>query len=645
MSTKKSKLLLLMISMSLTVAVGLAQDPASHPAAAISAGSDPAVNNDPAAANVPVVTSDPTVTTDRIETTDPVDTVDPATTTAPAPTTKAPAAPAGTRAKPGAPAAAVAPPPPAPDSGLTMSQVVDRIIQREAMVARKMKDFHPLVETYLQQLQPDQELAFTPAGDQYFLGKLYLGTQVTDRSLLDQGSKAWAVPRAIRNLYSVKYLPAGFAQMLLVDGAFERKNYDFEYVRREFLGDVRCLVFDVTPKPKSVGTFSGRIWVEDQDYNVVRFNGTYGPSTPTKMYFHFDSWRENIGPGLWLPAYVYSEESDMRYLKGLRKLRFKGQTRIWGYNVGKSSQQNELTSLIVESDQVRDTVDTANGLSPVRALRAWERQAEDNVIQRLEKAGLLAPDGEVNKILETVATNLEVTNNLSIEPEVRARVLLTSPLESFTIGHTIVLSRGLIDVLPDEASLAMIIAHELAHIALGHRLDTKYSFNDRMLFDDEKTLQRVDVKRDEREENEADKKAAEFLQNSPYKDKLANAGLFLKAVAQRAPELSHLLKSHMGNSMTDDSKVLRMTSLMQSAPQLEMNRVDQIAALPLGGRVKVDGWTGRIELVKAPPVPLLSAREKMPFEVTPVYLYLTRQTTTAPNGATAAAAPPTPAKQ
>src|SRR5262249_24345592 len=154
-------------------------------------------------------------------------------------------------------------------------------------------------------------------------------------------------------------------------------------------------------------------------------------------------------------------------------LRFKGQTRLWGYNVGKSGAQNELTSLSVESDQVKDSLDDAGRTSPVSAFRAWERQAEDNVIQRLEKAALLAPDGEVNRVLETVATNREVTNSLDIQPEVRARVLLTSPLESFTIGHTIVLSRGLIDVLPDEASLAMIIAHELAHISLGHRLDTK----------------------------------------------------------------------------------------------------------------------------------------------------------------------------
>jgi hypothetical protein len=416
--------------------------------------------------------------------------------------------------------------------------------------------------------------------------------------------------------------------MLVVNGHFDKKDYNIEYVRREFIGEVRTMVFDVTPKKGTLGTFRGRIWAEDKDYNVVRFNGTYGPSTSTKMYFHFDSWREYMGDGQWLPAYVYTEESDMGYLASARHLRFKGQTRLWGYNAGKSSSQNELTALLVESDEVKDHVEDAEGTSPVYALRAWERQAEDNVIQRLEKAALLAPDGEVNKVLETVVTNLEVTNNLDIQPEVRARVLLTSPLESFTIGHTIVLSRGLIDVLPDEASLAMVIAHELAHIALGHRLDTKYAFNDRMLFEDPEAFQKVHLTRDPKEEIDADKKAAELLKNSPYKDKLGNAGLFLEAVDARAGQLHNLLMPHIGNTMVKGSQVQRMAGLKQGAPKLEMTKVDQIAALPLGGRVRVDPWSARIELVKSKPLALLSAREKMPFEVTPIYLYLTRQTGT-----------------
>jgi len=72
----------------------------------------------------------------------------------------------------------------------------------------------------------------------------------------------------------------------------------------------------------------------------------------------------------------------------------------------------------------------------------------------------------VDKVLETVVNNLEVTNNLDIQPENPLRVILTSTLESFTIGHTIVFSRGLVDVLPDEASLAAMVAHEVSHVVL-----------------------------------------------------------------------------------------------------------------------------------------------------------------------------------
>jgi hypothetical protein len=515
---------------------------------------------------------------------------------------------------------------PAPSNDAAVSQILDRIIGREAVLSAKMRTLHPLVETYLQSLDKDDDLAFRPVSDQYFIGKLDFNAEEKNHSLLKGESVPNKITGKISQLYSVKYLPGGFAQMLVVDGHFDKKNYQFEYVRREFLGQIRTLVFDVMPRKGSEGTFKGRIWVEDQEYNIVRFNGTYGPSTATKMYFHFDSWREFMGPGLWLPAYVYTEESNMGYLVGTRHLRFKGQTRLWGYNAGKSNAENELTALLVESDQVKDKIEDAEGTSPVYALRAWERQAEDNVIQRLQKAALMAPDGEVNKVLETVINNLEVTNNLNIEPEVRARVLLTSPLESFTIGHTIVLSRGLVDVLPDEASLAMIISHELAHIALGHRIDTMYAFSDRMLFEDPQAFQKIHLHRDEKEEMDADKKAAEFLKNSPYKDKLANAGLFLEAVDARARQLNNLLESHIGNAMVKGSQIQRMASLKQGAPKLEMAKIDQIAALPLGGRIRVDPWTAKIELVKAKPVPLLSAREKMPFEVTPVFIYLTRQT-------------------
>jgi len=66
------------------------------------------------------------------------------------------------------------------------------------------------------------------------------------------------------------------------------------------------------------------------------------------------------------------------------------------------------------------------------------------------------------------------------------------------------------------------------------------------------------------------------------------------------------------------------SALASLGPALQTDKVDQVAALPLGSRVKVNPWDDRVELLKAKPVSLSSAREKMPFEVTPFLLYLTR---------------------
>jgi hypothetical protein len=512
----------------------------------------------------------------------------------------------------------------------SFDQVVDRIVAREKAFNDEMHQMHPLVETYIQTMRSDHEVGLVPAGDQYFLGRLDLTDGVKDRAFLDDSPNRKGLFGKLSGVYATHFIPRGFAQMAVLDDNIQRQNYDFTFIRREFLGEIRCLVIDLQPRKGSgTGRFIGRIWVEDRDYNVVRFNGTYGPAPRFARYLHFDSWRLNLRPGIWIPAFVYSEESGMR--NGLKNdFQFKAQTRLWGYDL-KHQHNEEFTQILVDApDSVHDQSEANQDATPVESSRLWERHAEDNVIERLQKVGLVAPEGDVDKILQTVANNLIVTNNLNIEPEVRTRVLLTMPLESFTVGHTIVLSRGLLDVLPDESSLAMVIAHELSHIALGHLLDTKVAFNDRMFFADENTFDRLDFTRNPEDEEAADKKALELLDNSPYKNKLQSAALFLKALQMRAPDLKNLIRSHLGNSLAD-AKTIRMSALMNSAPQLEMRRTDQVAALPLGGRIKLDPWTTRVELVKAKPVALTSPREKMPFEVTPFFPYLTRYSNAGPD--------------
>lgn len=548
---------------------------------------------------------------------------DPASSAPPPATSSAsPAAPAN--ATPAAPSTETPSAPPA----VSFNDVMDRVVQKEHLFLAQMRHMRPLVETYLQDLKTGKDGRAEPAKDQYYLGRLDMSDGPEDTSFVGQPGFGHRMVNKLTGLYSVQFLPLGFAQMVVLDTDFQKRYYNFNFVRREFLGEVRCLVIDVEPREDSGnGRFKGRIWVEDQDYNIVRFNGTYtSPHTKNDFFFHFDSWRLNMRPGMWLPAYVYSEESGMKGGIG-QSLHFRAQTRLWGYDLKGLSKNSEFTQIFVDSpDSVKDQSDVAADATPVVAERMWERQAEDNAVERLTRIGLLAPAGGVDKVLQTVVNNLLVTNNIDLQADVRCRVLLTSPLESFTIGHTIVISRGLLDVLPDEASLAVILADELSHIVLGHPFDTKLAFNDRMFFPDEKSFKRLDFKHRAGDEEAADAKALELLKNSPYKDKLGSAGLFLKAVQQEAPNLPNLIRPRLGNGLAN-GKSIRMSALLAAAPQLDAQRTDQIAALPLGGRIKLDPWSDQVELAKAKPVALASAKEKMPFEITPFFPFLTRYST------------------
>jgi hypothetical protein len=498
---------------------------------------------------------------------------------------------------------------------------VERIFGQEAKLADTMHTFTPLVETYIQRLKPDIDVVTVPDKDRYFLGRLVLTNVGTKDQPFTDHNKLRFFSRVLDRMdsfYRINYKHIGFMQTLLLNDHFDKDHYDLKYVRQQFLGEVRTLVYDVIPRAHADETrFQGRIWVEDQDYNIVRINGTYGPNTETKYYFHFDSWRVNMQQGMWLPAYVYTEEVDAQR-DSTRKLAMKGQTRLWAYDMKHSGQQSEFTTMEVEANDVTDKSSRGtNEIAPVQSQHMWEREAEDNVLDRMEKAGILAPEGEVSKVLQTVVSNLEITNNLNIDPEVRCRVLLTTPLESFTVGNTIVISRGLLDVLPDESSLAAILARELGHIALGHRMNTKYSFSDRMLFPDERVFRQIDLVQNPGDEISADEKGLQLLENSPYKDKLASAGLFLKALENRSLELTWLVSPHFGNRLTKESAI-RNASIKQ-APPLQAWNIAQVPALPLGSRIKLNPWDDRLEMMKSKPVALHSARDKMSFEVTPMY--------------------------
>jgi hypothetical protein len=505
---------------------------------------------------------------------------------------------------------------------LTPEQIalIDKASFQEKFLVKVIQQHTPLVQTYIQHMKTDPQLGDVPVSDEYLLGRVDFGGTFVDHLYEKRAKKKGMLSGSKRfidrmtSMFKLQLSPNGFMDMMFIDTVdFDRKHYDFAYVRKEFLGEIKTSVFDVQPQTsKGQGRFIGRIWVDDEGGNVVRFTGTFSSGDRREVYFHFDSWRGNVQPDVWLPVAVYVQDQD-----------FRGQTQFWGYGLKlptAGSGDNEHVTV----EDASDVSDNGQDVSPLQAQRQWENQTEQNVLDRLISAGLIANSSEFDQVLETVTNNLVIGNKLDLVNPVHCRVMLTSTLESIAIGNTIILSKGLVDVLPDEANLAAVLSFQLAHIVLGHPINTRYAFSDRLLFPDESTLERIAMNHSEKENQEAAAKAVELFKNSIYKDKLDSVGLFLEQLTGAEHQLPSLLTTRLGDSMLRPDGQPWLADLGKGAPPLKVGDLQQIAALPLGSHLRVDPWSDTVFQLQVKAQPILSASDKMPFQVTPIYYRLAR---------------------
>ncbi len=548
-----------------------------------------------------------------------------------------------------------------PGVKLTPNQnaLVDKAILREKSVIKILKERAPLVETYIQNMRPDPILLQVPESDQHYLGRVefnkVIGDQTFDTTDKKKGffKSSTSFLTGLSGSLHLQFKESGFVQMLLMDSKdFDRQHYSFTYVRNDFLGTIPTAVFDVTPSggKKAEGRFFGRIWVETHTGNVVRFNGDFaGSDKEYQEFFHFDSWRTNVQPDLWLPTSVYIEESDPK--SKTSTLKFKAINHIWGYVLKVPVAEAENTSLEVVG--AVDESQNAPDVSPLGAQRAFIKQAEDNVIERLFRAGLLAAPSDFDKTLEDIANNLLAYNNITLGAPIHCRTLMTEPLESLSVGNTLIFSKSLLDTTAvvtqdgdqQVGNLYAIVAFQLAHVITGHRLDTKYAFNDRLLFPDNSTFKRIPMHHTDADNTEAAKKAIELLSAKEIVDKQKYFGLYLQQLATEVKYLKALNEPVIGDGLvkSDTDSSFWMQALVSKGDKLDVKNIKQQAAMPLSSFLRFDPWTDKLLTLHPAFEPILNARDKMPFEVTPIYLKLTYykgDATPAPAPAAAPAAAP-----
>jgi hypothetical protein len=159
-------------------------------------------------------------------------------------------------------------------------------------------------------------------------------------------------------------------------------------------------------------------------------------------------------------------------------------------------------------------------------------------------------------------------------------------------------------------------------------MGTQYAFFNRLRFDEKETFHHFGFTHTPEEEQAATQKGIELLKKSPYQDKLGNAQLFLRALNDRLREIPNLVSPHVGNGV---ATVLTRTSAAPGEPASEAKPgAGAIAALPLGGRIRVEPWNNQLQMMKSKPTVAMAEDEVTPFELTPFMLYLTREGDNAP---------------
>jgi hypothetical protein len=99
----------------------------------------------------------------------------------------------------------------------------------------------------------------------------------------------------------------------------ELPEYSVVYEGQEKVDELHCYIFQVAPKAiaKDQRYFQGRIWVDDQDFQIVKDMGKSVPDirivkkkkTEENLFPQFTTWREQIDGKYWFPTFSSADDT------------------------------------------------------------------------------------------------------------------------------------------------------------------------------------------------------------------------------------------------------------------------------------------------------------------------------------------------
>jgi hypothetical protein len=94
--------------------------------------------------------------------------------------------------------------------------------------------------------------------------------------------------------------------------------YSVKFIERQKIDELQTLVFAVQPadakmaaqlRDKGEHLFAGKIWIDEQDYQVVKIEGRAITVKEDRARFpKFECYRENVDSGIWLPGMIFAQD-------------------------------------------------------------------------------------------------------------------------------------------------------------------------------------------------------------------------------------------------------------------------------------------------------------------------------------------------
>jgi hypothetical protein len=442
--------------------------------------------------------------------------------------------------------------------GMTQKQVTNLIFSQENRMIDKLSSLRPVTEAYVQSLGQQKSMGMDLSAsensesvidDVYFLAKVNFTDDGPEEKLL-VGGGSWRNKYIKINSGALDQVhPLGMLMMFFADlYEFDADTYSLQYQGKQNLLRTECLIFSVAPiQEHNSGKFRGQLWVDSSSFSIVRLKGVFsGPykrflktfSGPER-FFHFDSVREKTEFG-WLPSSTYFDERHVYARDGDLEFHYRGYALMW--EQGRQLQNTQFS--------------IPNSAKSLSGQQKGEGEAGLRSISALESDGLLAAPGPVERHLEDIVAHLRLPESAGI-PEIHCRVLLSTPAEAFALGNTIIVSRGLLNLAPDDSVLAFLLARQLAHILLRHGTDALPQ-SPQSFFDDggKKHSARLMIRLRPEQEAAADTEAMVMLQASPYKGAGVTARAFLSRLNSGSERFRHLLRAEFGTGLLPEGIAL-----------------------------------------------------------------------------------------